>query len=187
MDRGRVAAAAASQADAVCRPQVERPHPQDLRARRARVGRRAARARGRRAARMSAGFLEFVDLASERFGGAAGAANDEFFAPKENLIKGAPAVWREGDYTERGKWMDGWETRRRRDDGDHDWCIVRLGARGGVRGVDVDTSFFRGNFPESCAIDAYDIRGLPAIDDLTHADWREIVPRRSLIADSHNR
>ena len=43
--------------------------------------------------------------------------------------------------------MDGWETRRRRDGGDHDWCIVRLGARGIARGVDVDTSFFKGNFP----------------------------------------
>ena len=69
---------------------------------------------------MTATFLDLVDLASERFGGAAVAANDEFFAPKENLIRPGPAIWREGEYTERGKWMDGWETRRRRDGGDHD-------------------------------------------------------------------
>ena len=131
-------------------------------------------------------FVELVDLASERLGGAAVAANDEFFAAKDNLIKCAAAVWREGEYTERGKWMDGWETRRRRDDGDHDWCIVRLGARGIARGVDVDTSFFTGNFPAACAIDACDIGGSPAIDLLMRAAWREILPRRTLEGDSHN-
>src|SRR5438552_10957272 len=106
--------------------------------------------------RMALDFTDLVDLASERLGGAVVAANDEFFAPKENLVKPAAAVWREGDYTERGKWMDGWETRRRRDGGDHDWCILRLGARGVVRGLDVDTSFFKGNYPESSALDTSD-------------------------------
>src|SRR5262249_7778287 len=55
-----------------------------------------------------------------------------------------------------------------------------------VCGVDVDTSFFSGNFPESCAIDACDIRGIPPIDELTRADWREILPRHALTGDSHN-
>jgi allantoicase len=89
---------------------------------------------------MTVAFVELVDLAAERLGAAVESANDEFFAPKENLIKRGPAVWREGEYTERGKWMDGWETRRRRDDGDHDWCVVRLGARGTIHGLDVDTT-----------------------------------------------
>ena len=62
---------------------------------------------------MTASFVDLLDLASERLGGSVVAANDEFFAPKENLIKAAAPVWREGEYTERGKWMDGWETRRR--------------------------------------------------------------------------
>ena len=97
---------------------------------------------------MSATFLELIDLAGERLGGAAVSANDEFFAPKENLVRRAAPVWREGEYTDRGKWMDGWETRRRREPG-HDWCIVRLGAPGIVRGVDVETAYFKGNFPEA--------------------------------------
>ena len=134
---------------------------------------------------MTASFVDLVDLASERLGGAVIAANDEFFAPKDNLIKRGPAVWREDEYTERGKWMDGWETRRRRDAGDHDWCIVRL-ARGRVRGVDVDTSFFTGNFPQSCAIDACDVSGQVAVDAIIRADWREIAPRATLTGDSHN-
>jgi allantoicase len=135
---------------------------------------------------MKATFLDCVDLASERLGAAVVSANDEFFAPKDNLIKAGPAVWREGEYTERGKWMDGWETRRRRDGGDHDWCIVRLGATGIVRGVDIDTSFFKGNYPESCAIDACDLAGLPAPDELQRAAWREILPCAGLTGDSHN-
>ena len=160
VDRGP--AAAASQADSLCRAVAVRDGPHHVRARRAGVGQEQARARVRRPPAMSAPFLDLVDLASERLGAAVVAANDEFFAPKENLIKAAAPVWREGEYTERGKWMDGWETRRRRDLGPdaHDWCIVRLGARGIVRGVDVHTAFFTGNYPESCAIDACDLPGI---------------------------
>src|SRR6266536_4405417 len=101
---------------------------------------------------MTATFLDLVDLASERLGASVLAANDEFFAPKECLISAAAPVWIEGKYTERGKWMDGWETRRRRGvtDESHDWCILRLGASGHVSGVDVDTTNFKGNYPAAC-------------------------------------
>ena len=96
-------------------------------------------------------FTELVDLASERLGGAVLFANDEFFAPKENLLKPAKPIFIEGKYTDLGKWMDGWETRRRRTPG-HDWCIVRLGLPGIPRGVVVDTAYFKGNYPESCSL-----------------------------------
>ena len=89
-------------------------------------------------------FTELVDLASERMGGAALAANDEFFAPKENLLKVSKPIFMEDKFTDVGKWMDGWETRRRRTPG-FDWCIVRLGAPGIIRGGVVDTSHFKGN------------------------------------------
>lgn len=140
---------------------------------------------------MTATFLEFVDFAAERFGGAVIHANDEFFAAKENLIRREPPAWREGEYTDRGKWMDGWETRRRRDlaaagSDAHDWCIVRLGARGIVRGVDVETTFFRGNYPESCGIDVCDMTGLPTPRDLEGAPWRELLGRTTLQGDAHN-
>jgi allantoicase len=127
---------------------------------------------------MSHTFLDLVDLASERLGGAAVGANDEFFAAMDNLVKPSAAEWREGAYTDRGKWMDGWETRRRRDvtPDAHDWCIVRLGVRGIVRGVDVDTAHFTGNFPESCALDAGD-----------GAAWHEVLARTALQGDSSNR
>ncbi len=94
-----------------------------------------------------------IDLASELVGGAVLAANDEFFAPASNLIKGTAPEWREGVYTDRGKWMDGWESRRRRSPG-HDWCIVRLGIPGEISRVLVDTTHFRGNYPEACSLEA---------------------------------
>lgn len=137
---------------------------------------------------MTGSFTGLVDLASERMGGAVVAANDEFFAPRDRLVIGAPAVWREGEYTERGKWMDGWETRRRRevDFDSHDWCVIRLGAAGIVRGVDVDTSFFKGNYPASCAIDACTVAGLPTPDELAVAPWQPLLARTPLQGDAHN-
>src|SRR5689334_3783025 len=116
-----------------------------------------------RASAMSDQAFEFTtlpNLAGERFGSAVLAANDEFFAPKEGLIKASAPEWREGVYTERGKWMDGWETRRRREPG-YDWVVVRLGLPGRVRGVVVDTSFFTGNYPERASIDGCAASGVP--------------------------
>ena len=121
-------------------------------------------------------FADLVDLASERLGGAVLAASDEFFAPGENLVKAAKPVFLENEYTDRGKWMDGWETRRRREPG-HDWCVVRLGLAGTIRGVNVDTSFFRGNFPESCSIEAAENEDGP---------WTEILTRSPLRGDAEN-
>src|SRR5712671_2470202 len=127
-------------------------------------------------------------------GGTAVAASDEFFAPKERLVSPAEPVWREGEYTERGKWMDGWETRRRRDvlpgeagfDRAHDWCIVQLGVRGLIRGVDVETTHFMGNFPESCALEACVANPSAALADLDRASWRSAVERHGLRGNSHN-
>ncbi len=134
---------------------------------------------------MTTDFTDLVDLAAERLGGAVLAANDEFFAPKENLLKAGEAVWIEGKYTDAGKWMDGWETRRRREPG-HDWCIVRLGLPGIVRGVVVDTSYFRGNYPESCSIAACAVAGHPTPEELMGVDWREILPRSPLEGHAKN-
>jgi allantoicase len=82
--------------------------------------------------------------------------------------------------------MDGWETRRRRSPG-HDWCIVRLGLPGIVRGVVVDTSFFRGNYPEQCSLDGCSVEGTASGDALAReAPWHEILPKTPLQGDSRN-
>jgi allantoicase len=136
-------------------------------------------------------FQKLPNLASERLGARAIAANDDFFAPKENLLKESKPIFIEDKYTNRGKWMDGWETRRRRTPG-YDWCIVRLGLPGMIRGIVVDTSFFRGNYPEQCSLEACAIplepglkRELAALN-VPSTKWHELLPRSQLKGDSLN-
>jgi allantoicase len=135
----------------------------------------------------TAPFADLTDLASARVGGRALAANDEFFAPKSNLIKPQPAIFVPGKFTTRGKWMDGWESRRRRTPG-HDWCAIRLGMRGVIRGVNVDTSHFTGNHPSHCSIDAIDSpRPLTsAVVAAAGAPWTRILQDSPLRGDAHN-
>lgn len=132
-------------------------------------------------------FQELIDLASERLGGAVLIANDDFFAPKENLLKAGAPIFIDDKYTDRGKWMDGWESRRRRTPG-FDWCIIRLGLPGIIRGVVVDTSYFRGNYPEHCSIDGATFSGLPADDEVTNdtVQWVPLLPQMPLTGDSQN-
>jgi allantoicase len=133
-------------------------------------------------------FTDLVDLAAERLGGTVLMANDEFFAPRESLLKATAPVWKEHEYTDRGKWMDGWETRRRRTPG-HDWCIVRLGVPGVVRGVVVDTAYFRGNYPESCELEGAEVAGVPEPAQLAEdasIQWHPLVARAPLRGDTRN-
>jgi allantoicase len=128
---------------------------------------------------------ELPDLVSERLGGSVLYATDDFFAEKENLIKPAAPIWKEHQYTNRGKWMDGWESRRKRTSG-HDFTILRLGARGVVRGIVVDTSFFRGNYPEACGLDACSMPPESSVETLLAAPWTDILPQSPLKGDSQN-
>jgi len=132
-------------------------------------------------------FTQLVDLVSERVGGRVLAANDEFFAPKDNLLKPAKPVWIEDKYTDRGKWMDGWETRRRRTAG-FDWCIVQLGIPGILRGVVVDTAYFKGNYPEHCSIEACALADGARVDEASSdtVGWAEVLPKSALKGDTHN-
>ncbi|WP_420033682.1 allantoicase [Streptomyces sp. cg28] len=133
-----------------------------------------------------AGFTELVDLADRRLGAGVIAANDEFFAQRENLLVRERAVFDPEHFGHKGKVMDGWETRRRRGTSDapfpapedHDWAIVRLGAPGVVRGIVVDTAHFRGNYPQRVSIQATSVPGAPGPEDLLADDvkWEEIVP-----------
>jgi len=124
------------------------------------------------------------DLASRALGGAVVAANDEFFAAKENLVLPEPASAR-ADFGHKGKEYDGWETRRRRSPG-HDWAIVRLGVPGIVEGVVVDTAHFTGNYPPRASVDGAAIEGHPSTDELLKADWQPLLPMSDLAGDTAN-
>jgi len=128
-----------------------------------------------------------VDLASARLGGKVLAANDEFFAPKENLVADNDPVWDPARYTSRGKWMDGWETRRRREPG-HDWAVIALGIPGFARRIVADTANFTGNYPESISVEAIDLPGGPSMVELVRdpARWTEVVPRSPMRGDTLN-
>ncbi|HXW04715.1 MAG TPA: allantoicase [Vicinamibacterales bacterium] len=132
-------------------------------------------------------FTHLIDLASSRYGGRVIAANDEFFAPKENLLKPEPPIYLPAKYTDRGKWMDGWETRRRRTPG-CDWCVIRLGLPGLVRSVVVDTAYFRGNYPAQCSIEGCALG--PYMDDealvAVQAAWWPLLPPSELWGDTQN-
>ena len=132
-------------------------------------------------------FTSLADLASARVGGRALATSDDFFASKHNLLKAAPPIFIPGKYTARGKWMDGWESRRRRTPG-HDWCVVKLGLRGVVRGVNVNTAFFTGNYPTECSIDAIDMRRPvgAALAAREGAPWTRILAPTALRGDGDN-
>ena len=132
-------------------------------------------------------FTALADLATARVGGRAIATNDDFFAPKSNLVKPDPAVFVPGKYTTRGKWMDGWESRRRRTPG-HDWCVVKLGMRGKIRGFNVNTAFFTGNFPSHCSIEGLDTNRpvSAALAAREGTPWITVLPRSPLRGDSDN-
>jgi allantoicase len=125
-------------------------------------------------------FRQWIRLEQPRLGTRVTHASDEFFAAKERLIQPADPVFIDDKYDDHGKWMDGWESRRRRTPG-HDHCIIRLGVPGIVRGVDIDTSYFTGNFPPQASIDA-----CVSDDDVPESGWTEILPRTDLAGDRHH-
>lgn len=135
---------------------------------------------------MSDDFTSLVDLASARLGGRALFANDEFFASRHNLLKREDPVYIPDKFTPNGNWMDGWESRRKRGPG-HDWCVIELGRRGVIRGVDIDTSFFSGNFPEKASIDACDVTTLVTPKTVEKLPWSSILSPVALSGNAHNR
>ena len=128
-----------------------------------------------------------TDLASRWLWGTVMAASDEAFGDKENLLNPDPPLNEPGHYGNRGEIVDGWETRRRREGG-HDGAVIRLGAPGLITSITVDTSFFTGNFPESCQVEACGYEGFPSPNELNDAEteWLELVPRSPLRGNHHN-
>ncbi|MEM9225410.1 MAG: allantoicase [Pseudomonadota bacterium] len=120
----------------------------------------------------------YVNMASRRLGTTVEFATDDFFADKSGLIRDSEPVWIEDKYEDSGKWMDGWESRRRRGPG-HDYCLIKLGAPTWIKGICIDTSHFTGNYPAAASLEA--AVGLDTPDDKTY--WRRIVGQTELKGD----
>jgi len=131
--------------------------------------------------------LTSVNLASRLLGASVLAASDESFGEKENLIVDAPARFAPGKFGHKGEIVDGWETRRRGGTG-QDWAVIRLGAPGVIDQVDIDTSFFTGNFPPVCRLQGCGVEGYPATEKLRHDPslWQDILGPTALHGDTHN-
>lgn len=122
-----------------------------------------------------------INLASAGLGARAVSSTDEFFAPLSRMLADDPAVFHPDKYDDNGKWMDGWETRRRRGGG-HDIAVIALAARGQIHGFDVDTSHFTGNNAPACRIEAC----RSSDDPDNSADWVEILPMEPLTPNAHH-
>ncbi|WP_329363443.1 allantoicase [Streptomyces sp. NBC_00669] len=142
-------------------------------------------------------FTGLADLTDRRLGAGVIAANDEFFAERENLLLPGPAVFDPERFGHKGKVMDGWETRRRRgrsaqtphpEPADHDWAVVRLAVPGVVRGIVVDTAHFRGNYPQSVSVEAAALSPSAGPEDVADpsVEWTELVPRTPVGGHAEN-
>ena len=129
---------------------------------------------------MSHAVRKWVQLEHPRLGSRVTFATDEFFGAKERLIEPHDPVFIEDKYDDHGKWMDGWESRRKREAG-HDWCIVRLGVPGIIHGFDVDTSHFTGNYPPEVSLE-----GCVSEVDRPDEGWVELVPRTAISGNAHH-
>jgi len=125
-------------------------------------------------------FRRWVQLEQPRLGTRVLYATDDFFAAKERVIDPAAPVFIDDKYDDHGKWMDGWESRRKREKG-HDFCVIRLGVPGAIHGFDIDTSFFTGNYPPQASIE-----GCTSKEEVPEEGWVELLARTDLSGDSHH-
>ncbi|CAK1546240.1 unnamed protein product [Leptosia nina] len=146
-------------------------------------------------------FVDLTEFASNSTGGEVIFATDDFFATCENMISDKDPIFLPEEYTEFGKWMDGWETRRKRIPG-HDWCLIRLATKCIIRGLLVDTAFFTGNYAPKYSIQAACLSpeeealipkrisrmgsaasesDLKQMNELRSDKWEEIVPITALL------
>ena len=116
-----------------------------------------------------------TNVADDRLGAAALFATDDFFAAKERMLKSTEPETRIGVYDAHGKWMDGWESRRRRDEG-HDYCVVKLAAPSTLALLEIDTRHFTGNYPPYASVQSCRIEGTP--DAATK--WEVLLPQSPL-------
>jgi allantoicase len=130
-------------------------------------------------------FTQLTDVAAERLGGKVLYATDDFFAEKENLIKSGRGIFITDKYTDRGKWMDGWESRRKRVPG-HDWAVIQLATSASIYGFDIDTNFFLGNHPPHASVEAIYLKDNSTITDWDSLPWVEVLPKSPLDAGSQN-
>ncbi|TCH65137.1 allantoicase [Acinetobacter sp. ANC 4862] len=124
---------------------------------------------------------QLTNLADDRIGAEIMDCSDDFFAEAKRMLQFNPPIFVEDKFDQHGKWMDGWETRRKRHAG-YDWAIIKLGVAGKIKALDIDTTFFTGNYPASAAVEAcYAPDG-----DLNSVKWKNILKNNILGPSDHH-
>jgi allantoicase len=132
-------------------------------------------------------FTGLVDLVALELGGRVLGCSDDYFAEAENLLRPGRGVFIADKFTDRGKWMDGWESRRKRAAG-YDWCVLKLGVRGQLFGVDIDTHHFNGNHPQFASLEGIHApaEGEISLERLATMPWSELLPQVPIRPDAQN-
>ncbi len=124
---------------------------------------------------------QLTNLADDRIGAEIIDCSDDFFAEAKRMLQSNTPIFVEDKFDEHGKWMDGWETRRKRHAG-YDWAVIKLGVAGKIKALDIDTTFFTGNYPASAAVEAcYAPDG-----DLNNVKWQNILKNNILGPSDHH-
>ena len=131
---------------------------------------------------MSDKISTLVNLISPKIGSYGVYANDEFFAPLERMLSETDPIFIPDKYDNHGKWMDGWETRRRRTPG-YDWCLIKLGCPGTIKKIEINTKFFTGNYPPYAEIEGIYSDEEPGEND---ENWKTILNKKSIKGDAVN-
>jgi allantoicase len=122
-----------------------------------------------------------VNLASPKMGTKILAFSDDFFGEVTRMLNDKDPIFIEDKYDNHGKWMDGWESKRRRDGG-NDWAILKLGSEGIISKIEIDTSYFTGNFPPFFSLEGIYSETEPNKD----SNWKSLIAKTNLVGDCKN-
>ena len=122
-----------------------------------------------------------VNLASPKMGTKILAFSDDFFGEVTRMLNDKDPIFIEDKYDNHGKWMDGWESKRRRDGG-NDWAILKLGSSGIISKIEIDTSYFTGNFPPFFSLEGIYSETEPNKD----SNWKSLIAKTNLVGDCKN-
>ena len=123
----------------------------------------------------------YVDLANPILGTKILMCSDEFFAPAKRILNSSPPIFKENVFDNNGKWMDGWETRRRRDNG-NDFLIIKLGMPGKINFINLDTSYFDGNQPNAAQVEGCFSKN----NNLKNVKWVKITNKNKIKPNFNN-
>ena len=116
-----------------------------------------------------------INLADPRIGSKIIFKTDDFFAAAHRILNIDAPVFKDGLFDKHGKWMDGWETRRRRSKG-FDYLILKLGKPGKIFDIDIDTTYFNGNQPTHASIEGCFCKNKPS----KKTKWIHLLGKKKL-------